>query len=149
MADIARFTPFRNLSRLDPFGRDLDELFKGSFMTPMPAAALAGAQFPIDITEDDKAYKVHAEIPGFGKEDIHVQVNGDQVTISAETKKENEEKKDDRVVMRECYYGRQYRAFTLPQAVDDAATTAKYADGVLTLVLPKKGAGGAKKIVIG
>ena len=148
MADITRFNPLRGLARFDPFGRDIDDLFKGFFLTPVPFNQMTGGQIPLDITEDDKSYKVRAEIPGFNKEDVHVSVNGDQVSISAETKKEKEEKKGDQVVLRECYYGKQYRAFTLTQAVDDTKTTAKYADGVLELVLPKKAAAAKKKITI-
>jgi HSP20 family protein len=148
MADITRFNPFRGLTRLDPFGREIDDLFKGFFLTPVPLNQASGGQIPIDITEDDKSYKVRAEIPGFNKEDLHISVNGDQVSISAETKKEKEEKKGDQVVLRECYYGRQYRAFTLGQTVDDTKTTAKYADGVLELILPKKAPATTRKIAI-
>lgn len=148
MTNITRFSPFRGLTRFDPFGRDLEDMFKGFFLTPIPSGQPTAGQIPIDLTEDDKSYKVRAEIPGFNKEDIQVSVNGDQVSISAETKKEREEKKGDEVVLRECYYGRQYRSFTLPQAVDDAKTAAKYADGVLELVLPKKAAAATKKITV-
>ncbi len=148
MADITRFNPFRGLTHVDPLGRDMDEMFKGFFLTPMPFNSSAGKQFPVDISEDDKTYKVRAEIPGFNKEDIRVSVSGDQVSISAETKKEKEEKKGNQVFLRECYYGRQYRAFSLPQNVDDSKTTAKYEDGVLNLVLPKKGNGNNKKITV-
>ena len=148
MADITRFNPFRGLARLDPLGREMDDLFKGFFLTPMPFGQVQGGQIPIDVTEDEKSYKVRAEIPGFNKEEIQVSVNGDQVSISAETKKEKEEKKGDQVVLKECYYGRQYRAFTLPQAVDDAEATATYADGVLNLVLPKKSAPAKNKIKV-
>lgn len=147
MADMTRFNPFRGLARFDPFGRDIDDFFKGGFVTPIQFNQLSAGQIPIDVSEDDKSYKVRAEIPGFNKEDIHVSVHGDQVSISAETKKEKEEKKGDQVVLRECYYGRQQRAFTLPQAVDDTKATAKYTDGVLELVLPKAGAA-SKKIAI-
>ena len=117
-------------------------------MAPVSMGQTTVGQIPIDLTDDDKAYRVRAEIPGFNKEDIHVSVNGDQVSISAETKKEKEEKKGEQVVMRECYYGRQYRAFTLPQGVDDTQATAKYADGVLELSLPKKAGGATKSITI-
>lgn len=149
MADITRFRPFHALTHFDPFGREFDDLFKGFFVTPIPMGKLSGGQIPIDITEDDKSYKVRAEMPGFNKEDISVSVNGDQVSISAETKKEKEEKKDDKVVLRECYYGTQYRAFTLPQVVSDTDVTAKYEDGVLSLELAKKATASAKKITIG
>lgn len=153
MFDIARFNPLRGVSRFDPFSRDIfkdtDELFKGFYLAPISLNQMAGGQFPVDVSEDDKSYKVHAEIPGFNKEDIHVTVNGDQVSISAETKKEKEEKKGEQVVLKECYYGSLFRAFTLPQAVDDANCSAKYADGVLDLVLPKKaGEAGKKQIDI-
>jgi len=148
MADLARFNPFRSLSRFDPLGREIEDLFKGFFLTPVPFQQMSGGQIPIDVTEDEKSYKVRAEIPGFNREEIDVAVNGDQVSISAETKKEKEEKKGDQVVLRECYYGKQYRAFTLPQSVDDSKTTARYTNGILELVLPKKGAGETKKITI-
>ena len=148
MADIARFNPFRGLTRFDPFARDMDDFFKGGFLSPQLFGQIMPGQIPIDVTEDDKSYKVRAEIPGFNKEDIHVSVNGDQVSISAETKKEKEEKKGDQVVLRECYYGRQYRSFTLPHPVDDTKTTAKYANGVLELTLPKKASAVTKKITI-
>jgi HSP20 family protein len=148
MADITRFNPFRGLGRLEPFGREMEDMFKGFFLTPVPFNQISAGQIPVDVTEDEKSYKVRAEIPGFNKEEINVSVNGDQVSISAETKKEKEEKKGDQVVVRECYYGRQYRVFTLPQAVDDAGTTAKYENGVLELSLPKKVAAATKKIAI-
>ncbi len=148
MADIARFNPFRGLARLDPFGREMEDMFKGFFLAPVPFNQLSTAQIPIDVTEDEKNYKVRAELPGFNREEIQVSVDGDQVSIIAETKKEKEEKKGDQVVVRECYVGKQYRAFTLPQAVDDSKTSAKYVNGVLELVLPKKAATATKKIAI-
>jgi len=148
MADITRFNPFRSLRRFDPFDRDFDDLLKGFFVTPSHFGELASTHIPIDVSEDDKSYKVRAEIPGFGKDEIHVSINGDQVSINAESKKEKEEKKGDQVVLRECRYGRQYRSFILPQVVDDAQATAKYTDGVLELVLPKKAGTAQKKITI-
>ncbi len=148
MSDLALLNPLRRLIRSDPMARDMDEFFKGFFLTPMSWSSQAGGQFPVDVTEDDNQYNVRAEIPGFNKEDIAVSVNGDQVSISAESKKEKEEKKGKDVVWRECYYGKQYRAFNLPQTVDESKTSAKYEDGVLSLVLPKKGNGSLKKIAI-
>lgn len=148
MNDLTRFKPFRGLTLVDPFGREFDDMFKGFFLTPMPLNQLSAGQFPIDVSEDDKNFKVRAELPGFNKEDINVSVTGGQVSITAETKKEKEEKKGSQVVLSECYYGRQSRTFTLPQGVDDAKTTAKYEDGILSLILPKKGNGKNKSIVI-
>ena len=148
MADITRYSPFRGLSRLDPFGRDMDDFFKGFFLTPISLDKMPDAQIPIDITEDDKGFKVRAEMPGFNKEEINVSVNGDQVSISAETKKEKEEKKGDKIIHRECYYGKQFRSFTLPQAADEANVTAKYENGVLSLELAKKAGSSTTKIKV-
>src|SRR5574343_1449721 len=138
MANLARFNPFRALSRFEHFPRDIDDFFKASWPSSAYALEKLGAQIPVDVPEDDKAFKVRAEIPGFSKEDLTVSVVGDQVAISAESRKEKEEKKGEQTIMRECYYGKQYRSFVLPQEVDASAAAAKYSDGVLELTLPKK-----------
>jgi len=91
---------------------------------------------------------VHAEIPGVKKDDIQVDVNGDQVSIRAEVKREKEEKKGEKVLHSERYYGMVSRSFTLPGDVDEKGTVAKYADGVLDLTLPKKQGNGARRISV-
>jgi HSP20 family protein len=105
-------------------------------------------QIKMDVKEDDKNYNVHAEIPGVKKEDIHVTIEGNQVSISAEIKKEKEEKEGGKVLRSERYYGKVYRSFTLGQDVDDTKATAKYNEGVLNLTLPKKATSSAKKLAI-
>jgi len=138
-----------NLTRYNPLDDAFDELFRGFFVRPISVeGAGAPAQFRVDVTESDGVYKLHAEIPGVKKDDIHISVNGDQVAISAEVKKEKDVKDGDRVLRSERCYGRVYRAFTLGQPVDEAGTSAKYADGVLELTLPKKSAVTAKRITI-
>jgi HSP20 family protein len=82
------------------------------------------------------------------KEDIHVTIEGNQVSISAETKKEKEEKEGEKVLRSERYYGKVYRSFTLGHEVDEATATAKYNEGVLDLTLPKKATSSAKKLAI-
>lgn len=78
-------------------------------------------QIKVDVSEDDKAYTVHAEIPGVKKEDIHVTIDGNQVFISAEVKNEKETKEGEKVLRSERYYGKVSRAFTLAQDVDEAS----------------------------
>ncbi len=139
-----------NVTRFTPFDNSFDELLRGFFVRPMalegaPATAQA---IRIDVAEDAAAYTVHAEIPGVRKEDIHVTIDDDQVSISAETRKEREVKEGERVLRAERHYGKVYRAFTLGQAVDDGKAVAKYADGVLELTLPKKAAVTAKRLSI-
>ncbi|MBS1217184.1 MAG: heat-shock protein Hsp20 [Proteobacteria bacterium] len=139
-----------NLTRFTPFDDSFDELLRGFFVRPM---AFEGAPQPaqairVDVTEDERSYTVHAEIPGVKKEDIHVTIEGEQVAISAETRKERDVKEGERVLRAERYYGKVYRAFTLGQAVDDEKAVAKYADGVLELTLPKKAVANAKRLSI-
>ncbi|HEX8009764.1 MAG TPA: Hsp20/alpha crystallin family protein [Casimicrobiaceae bacterium] len=89
-----------------------------------------------------------ADVPGVKKEDIHVAIDGNQLSINAEVKKEKEEKKGETVVRSERYYGKQYRRFTLAHDIDEAKAEAKYRDGVLELTLPKKEASSAKQLTV-
>lgn len=146
MAGITRYDPF-NLTRVDPFG-DIDDLFKGFLVRPMAFEGQPQMQIKMDVKEDDGAYTVHADIPGVKKEDIHVTIEGNQVSISAEVKKEKEEKQGEKLLRSERYYGKVARSFTLAQDVDEAKAQAKYADGVLELKLPKKAVTSAKKLAV-
>jgi HSP20 family protein len=146
MANISRYDPF-SLARTGPFG-DIDDLFKGFFMRPVMFEGQPQMQIKIDVKEDDGAYTVHADIPGVKKEDIQVSIEGNQVSISAETKMEKEEKEGEKVLRSERYAGKVARSFTLAHEVDEAQAQAKYSDGVLELTLPKKAASSAKKLAI-
>lgn len=138
-----------SLTRYNPLDDAFDDLFRGFFVRPVSMESNnAPAQFRVDVTEDNGVYKLHAEIPGVRKEDINISVEGDQVAISAEVKKEKDVKDGERLLRSERYYGKVYRAFTLGQPVDEAGASAKYADGVLELTLPKKAAVSAKRISI-
>jgi HSP20 family protein len=138
-----------NITRFNPFDDTVEDLFRGFFVRPVSYEGPAGAaQFRVDVSENENAYTLRAEIPGVKKEDISVTIDGDTVAISAEVKNEKEVKNGDRVLRAERYYGKVYRAFTLGQAVEEAATAARYANGVLELTLPKKAAVQAKRITI-
>ena len=138
-----------SITRYNPFDEAFDDLFRGFFVRPASYEAPAGvAQFRVDVSENDKSYLLRAEIPGVNKEDISVSIDGDTVAISAEVKSEKDAKNGERVLRSERYYGKVYRAFTLGQAVDESGTSAKYANGVLELTLPKKAAAQAKRITI-
>lgn len=138
-----------NITRFNPFDDTIEDLFCGFFVRPVSYEGPAGAaQFRVDVSENENAYTLRAEIPGVKKEDISVTIDGETVAISAEVKNEKEVKNGDRVLRSERYYGKVYRAFTLGQAVEEAATAARYANGVLELTLPKKVAVQAKRITI-
>ena len=132
----------------DPFtGSGIDDLFRG-FFAPVRREAAGAAPVRIDVTENDKGYVVKAEVPGVKKEDIHVTIEGNQVSISAEVKRETEEKEGDRVLHTERYFGSVYRSFTLPTELDESSSEAKYDGGVLELKLAKKPAIAGKRLSI-
>jgi HSP20 family protein len=138
-----------NLTRYDPFVDLFDDLMKGFLVRPITAERANGAQrVRVDVSEQPEAFKVVAELPGVKKEEIQVTIDGDLVSISAETRKEKDIKEGERVVHSERYYGKVSRAFRLGQDVDQTAAQAKYADGVLELVLPKKATAAARKLTI-
>lgn len=143
MANISRYDPFD--FAVEPF----DDLFRG-FFRPVRAAtnSEAAVQIKMDVKEDEQAYTVHAEVPGVKKEDIHVTIDGNQVSLSAEVKRESESKDGEKLLRSERYYGKAYRSFTVSNDIDDAAAEAKYQDGVLELRLPKKATAAAKRLEI-
>jgi len=139
-----------NITRYDPFGDVFDDLMKGFLVRPV-AAAEAGEtvrRIKLDVAEKDGEYKVLAEIPGVKKDDIQVDIEGDVVSITAEARAEKDVKEGERVIHSERYFGKVSRSFRLGQEVDQAKASAKYTDGVLELVLPKKIAASAKRVTI-
>lgn len=102
----------------------------------------------LDVHESDGNYTVRAEVPGVRKEDIDVRIDGKQVTISAELKKETDEKKDGRVLRSERRYGYASRSFALACDVDETRSAAKYHDGILELTLPKKSGTSSRRLPI-
>jgi HSP20 family protein len=138
-----------NVTRYDPFGDLFDDLFKGFLVRPvMGEGREAAPRIKLDVAEQNGAFRVLAEIPGAKKDDIQVNVDGDQVSVTAEVKQEKDVKEGERLVHRERYYGKTARAFRLGYEIDEAKVQAKYNDGVLELVLPKKQTPAAKQIVI-
>ena len=138
------------LTRYDPFAdTGFDDLFRGFFRpVRLAAPSVPAVTIKMDVNETDKAYVVQAEIPGVSKDQIHVAIEGNQVTITAEVKKESEQKEGDRVLRSERYFGSVYRSFTLPVDLDEAASTARYDSGVLELTLAKKAPVAGRKLAI-
>ena len=135
-------------------GNLFDDLFReitspGFFVKPLHGDALpSAAQIKIDVSESDNAYTVLAEVPGVGKEDIHVSIDGSVVTLRAEIKQHDSQTEGEKVLRSERYYGAVSRSFQLPQDIDQAAAKAKYDNGVLQLTLPKKQASGSQRLTI-
>lgn len=122
----------RNVSSFDPF-RAFDELERSFF----DSSAMVSA-FKTDVTDTGDAYKLEAELPGFKKEDIKLDVENDCLTISAERKLDNDEKdKKDNFIKRERFYGSYRRSFDV-SGINVDGIEAEYTDGVLILNMPKK-----------
>jgi HSP20 family protein len=139
-----------NLRLLDPaFSQPFESALSRFFSPAAFDVDAASPKLRIDVSEKEDAYIVKADIPGVKKEDIKVRIDDNVVQIDAEVKHEKETKSDAGKVLRsERYYGAISRAFSLAQNVDDAKAQAKYADGVLTLELPKKAATTSRKLTV-
>jgi len=133
-------------SLFDDFFRDVAP---GFYVKPLHGDNLpTPGQIKVDVKESDKAYTVHAEVPGVAKEDIHVSIDGSVVTVRAEIKQQDSQSKDEKVLRTERYYGAVSRSFQLPQDIDQSQAKAKYESGVLSLTLPKKAVGGSQRLAI-
>ena len=138
-----------NMIRYDPFNELVDDLFKGFLVRPM--AFEGRAELPrmkVEVAEKNGAYLVTAELPGVKKEEIGIAIDGAQVTLTAEVKREKEVAEDERVLHSERTFGKVSRSFALPQELDEAKAEAKFRDGVLELTLPKKAAAQRRQISI-
>jgi HSP20 family protein len=139
-----------NLRVIDPtFGDTIESAFR-RFLSPVSLDIDAPElQMRMDVSEKDNAYEIKADLPGVKKDDINIRIDGNVVQIDAEMKREKETRSaDNRVLRSERYRGSVSRSFSLAQDVDESKVKAHYADGVLTLELPKKVSAAAKKIAI-
>src|SRR5271166_2966910 len=106
---------------------DIEPAWRTSFSFSTPA---------IDMSEDEKAYKISAELPGIDAKDIDISVSGDMLVLKGEKRQEKEEK-DKNYHFSERAYGSFQRAFELPSSVDRNKVAADFSKGVLTITLPK------------
>ncbi|BDI05132.1 Hsp20/alpha crystallin family protein [Sphaerotilus microaerophilus] len=141
MAALTRYEPIDDWlmdTLRDPARDPWRDMFRRLTRSHWPALR-APDDMRVDVTENDTAYTVRAEIPGAKKEDIAVKIEGNLVSIDAEIKEDKETKGDgERVLMREIYRGSMSRAFTLRHDVDDQQANAKFENGILTLTIPKR-----------
>lgn len=121
------------VSVFDPF-REMEEMER-RFFGSMSAPTVSG--FRTDVTDAGDSYKLEAELPGFSKDDIKLDLENDCLTISAERCYDNSSDEKSNYVHRERYYGSYSRSFDMT-GIDTDAIDAEYKDGVLHLNLPKK-----------
>jgi HSP20 family protein len=91
----------------------------------------------VNIVEHDNEYQVALAVPGMEKDDFKIDVDGNMLTISSE-KEESKEEKEKKFTRKEYNYSSFSRSFTLPEEINKEKIEAKYEDGVLKLVLPRK-----------
>jgi HSP20 family protein len=147
---IERTKDMNNLRVMEPtFGDTIESAFR-RFLSPVALDAdTAALNMRLDVAERDDAYEVKADLPGVKKEDINVRIDGNLVQIDAEIKREKETRGNgNRVLRSERYQGSISRSFSLSQDVEEGKAKARYADGVLTLELPKKTSATARKVQI-
>lgn len=143
---LTRFDPFSDITRFEALN-GIEDWFRDFQLRPALRDWNVEPRIKLDVSETDVAYTVKAEIPGVKKEDIKVDVEGGVVSITAELKHESEVK-TGKLLRTERSYGVQRRSFTLAHDIDDTKVVASYADGVLSLSLPKKSGKESKHIPI-
>ena len=123
------YNPFREMEAMERrfFGPHYDDFFR---MTDL-------AEFKSDVTDEGDHFLLEADLPGFNKEDIHLSLDGNTLTVSAERHSNVEHKEKDKVIRVERSYGSYQRQYDISNINADGIS-AKYDNGVLQLTLPKK-----------
>jgi HSP20 family protein len=101
-----------------------------------PASSFGFSAPAIDMSEDDKTYKISAELPGIDADDIDVSLSGDTLVLKGE-KRQEKVQKDKNYHFSERSYGSFQRSFQLPTSIDRDRVAADFSNGVLTITLPK------------
>ena len=137
-----------NLTRYDPFGEDIGQFLPG-FFQPASRRTAVDSLLKMDVVDTEQAYLVSIDLPGLNKEEIHVSVYENQLSINAERREENEAQPGKAtILLSERGFGKISRTVALPQALDDTAAQATHQNGVLYLTLPKRASSMAKKLKI-
>ena len=131
------------------FDRLFDDGLFDRFFSPARADNGHAARSPaLDVTESDRGYTVKVDLPGVGKDDVKIAIDGRRVSVEATTTRDEEKKDGERVVYSERSLASYARSFTLPAEVDQAESSAKMEHGVLTLQLAKRGASKAAQLTV-
>ncbi|MCZ2405774.1 MAG: Hsp20/alpha crystallin family protein [Burkholderiales bacterium] len=137
------------VSRANLFDDFFKDFAPGFYVRPLHGDNLpAPSQIKVDVKETDGGYTVQAEVPGVPKEDIHVSIEGNVVSLRAEVRQMDQKTEGEKVLRSERYYGSVARSFQLPAEIDAAQAKARYDNGVLTLTLPKKTGSSSQRLSI-
>jgi len=135
MTNLIRWNPAREMLTLRD---EMDRLFDDFFGSPTTNHQQNSVNWgiPVDVREDQNSYRIEATMPGVSPENIDISINGNVLTVSAQTNS-SQDKGDERYHIRERRFGRFSRTITLPQDINSDAVQADYENGVLTLQVPK------------
>ena len=137
------------LNRWGLWDNDIDRVFQNLLQPVRWIEEAAGDLVPaMDVKERENEYVIKTEMPGINKDDIHITLENGVLTITGETKSENQEKQGERVLRQERRYGKYVRSVRLGAQIDEKGVKANYRDGVLELVLPKTEEVKPKKITV-
>jgi len=140
--------PYRNTRDIFRLRDDIDTMIDRFFREPAVEEGLLSRRMPLsNIRETNDEVIVEAELPGMKKEDIHVTVQDNMLTIKGEQRREDE-RTEGRYHREERYFGNFERSFSLPASVADDKISANFKDGILKIVLPKQPASKGKAIEI-
>ena len=139
---MQRFDPFAELRRMDAA---FNRLWNTGIRTP--EVDVARWDIAMDVVQDGDDLVVHASLPGVDPDDIQVTLEDGLLTIEGATGSESEEQKGD-YLLRERRFGRFHRALRLPNSVDSEKAQPSYANGVLTITVPKQEAKKARRLEI-
>jgi HSP20 family protein len=137
----------RNASDL---ARSFDRLFDDNFDRFFaPTAQGSNLRSPaLDVSESERAYTIKLDLPGVAKEDVKIAIDGRRISVEAQARKEEEKKEGEQIVYRERSLASFARSFNVAAEVDQAESSAKRENGVLTLTLTKRGTPAAARITV-
>ncbi len=133
MTSLIRFSPSSEIRSLQ---REIDRMFDSVLPRGNGDAEQSVWAPRVDLAETDHAYLIYLDVPGMKREDLEVSFQDGSLTVCGERKQLGPEKADS-LVRVERRFGRFYRSFDLPKAVDSTKIEAAYEDGVLTIEVPK------------
>ncbi len=118
---------------------DIDKLFDDFYAPIKREGSNLGSFFTprVDIKERGDHYEITAELPGVKKDDLHLHLEDGVLTIEAETRQEDSEEAEGKVIRQERRYGKYSRSFSLGDSVKDDDIAASFNNGILTVTAPK------------
>jgi HSP20 family protein len=117
---------------------DFDHLLDfGRYMQPFSSADSSFVP-RVDVKENKDRLEITAELPGVKKEDVEVTLENGVLTITAESRQEDKEEKDGRIIRQERRYGKYIRSFDIGMGIEEKDIQARFNDGILTVTAPRQ-----------